>query len=110
LILRELLWNHSYQPVVMGDYSAYRTAQRNGTSYYGQRTPDSPPKYGSHGTFTQSNYATAPRSSPSFGSSENGSAGKRFGRQAGSPPMGQRYGRPSGGGFRPSGRGFGRRR
>ncbi len=135
LILRELLWNHSYQPVVMGDYSAYRMAQQRGTSYYGQRTPDAPPKYGTHGTFTQSHYAgsrymqtgggyrgsayasagsagaPAARSTPSFGSSggESG-AGKRFGRQAGSPPMGQRFGRPSGGGFRPSGRGFGRRR
>ena len=134
LVLRELLWNHSYQPIVVNDYSAYRMAQRNGTSYYGQRTPDAPPTYGSHGTFTQSHYAGSrymqsggfkgsayasaggpaaqPRSTPSFGSSSNGSAaGKRFGRQAGSPPMGQRYGRPSGGGFRPSGgRGFGRRR
>ncbi len=57
LILRELLWNHSYQPVVMGDYRAYRMAQQRGTSYYGQRTPDAPPKYGTHGTFTQSHYA-----------------------------------------------------
>ena len=135
LLLRELLWNHSYQPVVMGDYSAYRMAQSRGTSYYGQRTPDSPPKYGSHGTFTQTHYASSryvqsggfknsayssgpgsassfsqPHASPSVGPADNGSAGKRFGRQAGSPPMGQRFGRPSGGGMRPSGRGFGRRR
>ena len=132
LILRELLWNHSYQPVVMSDYRAYRTAARNNTSYYGQETPASPPKYGSHGTFTQTHYANSryvqsggfnssgyashagsspsqPRSSPSFESNNNG-AGKRYGRQAGAPPSGQRFGRPSGGGFRPSGRGFGRRR
>jgi hypothetical protein len=127
LILRELLWNHSYQPVVMSDYSAYRVAQRSGTSYYGQRTPDAPPKYGSHGTFTQTHYANSryvqsggykgsayasggssfsqPQASPSFNNSSNGSAGKRFGRQEGSPPSGQRFGRPSSGG-----RGFGRRR
>jgi hypothetical protein len=132
LILRELLWNHSYQPVVVSDYSAFRTAQRSGTSYYGQRTPDAPPKYGSHGTFTQSHYANSryvqsgayrgsayasagsspsrPSASRSWGSGEEGSAGKRFGRQPGSPGLGQRFGRPSGGGFRPSGRGFGRRR
>jgi hypothetical protein len=133
LILRELLWNHSYQPVVMGDYSAYRMAQQRGTSYYGQRTPEAPPKFGTHGTFTESHYAgsrymqsgggyrgsayassggAAPaRSTPSFGNSNSSNgAGKRFGKQAGSPPMGQRFGRPSGGGFRPSGRGFGRRR
>jgi hypothetical protein len=136
LILRELLWNHDYHPVMVGDYGAYRMAQRNGTSYYGQQTPASPPKYGSHGTFTQTHYANSryvqsggfngsayasrggspsssfgssqtPRSSPGF---ENNGAGKRFGRQPGSAPSGQRFGR-QGGGFRaPSGRGFGRRR
>ncbi len=135
LILRELLWNHSYQPVVMGDYSAYRMAQRNGTSYYGQRTPDAPPTYGSHGTFTQTHYANSryvqsggfkgsayasaggspsasqPHGPSSFSNSNgNSNAGKRFGRQPGSSPMGQKFGRPSGGGFHPSGRGFGRRR
>ena len=134
LLLRELLWNHSYQPVVMSDYSAYRVAQSRGTSYYGQRTPDSPPKYGSHGTFTQSHYANSrymqsggfkgsayasgggssfsqPRTTPSFGDSSNSSAGKRFGRQAGSPSIGKGFGHPSGARSpRPSGRGFGRRR
>jgi hypothetical protein len=130
LLLRELLWNHDYRPVAVSDYGAYRMAARNGTSYYGQQTPNSPPKYGSHGTFTQSHYAdsryvqsgsfkgsayASRGSSPgsSFGSAHGepdfGSAGKRFGRQPGSAPQGQRFGRPSGG-FKPSGRGFGRRR
>jgi hypothetical protein len=130
LILRELLWNHDYRPVAVADYGAYRMAARNGTSYYGQQTPNSPPKYGSHGTFTQSHYAdsryvqsgsfkgsayASRGSSPgsSFGGAhaepDLGSAGKRFGRQPGSAPQGQRFGRPSGG-FKPSGRGFGRRR
>jgi hypothetical protein len=130
LILRELLWNHDYRPVAVADYGAYRMAARNGTSYYGQQTPNSPPKYGSHGTFTQSHYADsryvqsgsfkgsayASRGSgpsSSFGSAHSepdlGSAGKRFGRQPGSAPQGQRFGRS--GSFRPSGgRGFGRRR
>jgi len=134
LILRELLWNHDYHPVVMGDYSAYRMAQRNGTSYYGQQTPNSPPKYGSHGTFTQSHYANSryvqsggysgsayasrgssspgvARGSPSWESNSNSNgAGKRFGRQPGAAPSGQRFGRQSGGFRAPSGRGFGRHR
>ena len=130
LILRELLWNHSYQPVLVSDYSAYRVAQRSGASYYGQRTPDSPPKYGSHGTFTETHYANSryvqsggfkgsayasagsspsqPHATPSF---DNSSAGKRFGsKKSGSPPLGQRFGRQPGGFRAPSGRGFGRRR
>ena len=130
LIMRELLWNHDYRPVATGEYNAYRTAQRTGTSYYGQETPASPPKYGSHGTFTQTHYsdsryvqsggfkgsayasnrsASAPHSEPHMGAmpSENG-AGHRFGRQAGSPPSGERFGHA--GGFHPSGRSFGRRR
>jgi hypothetical protein len=134
LLLRELLWNHDYRPVAVGEYGAYRTAQRSGTSYYGQQTPNSPPKYGSHGTFTETHYANsryvqsggfkgsayASRGGPGVGFGNghaespgasglgNDSAGKRFGRQPGSAPQGQRFGRP--GGFRPSGRGFGRRR
>jgi len=136
LLLRELLWNHDYRPVAASEYGAYRMAQRSGSTYYGQPTPNSPPKYGSHGTFTQSHYASSryvqsggfkgsayasrgsgsspgasfgnshsdPHSGPSVG---NDSAGKRFGKQPGAP-QGQRFGRS--GGFRPSGRGFGRRR
>jgi hypothetical protein len=130
LLLRELLWNHDYRPVSMGEYGAYRVAQRSGTSFYGRETPASPPRYGSHGTFTQTHYADSryvqsggfkgsayasrgsaePESSfsrsrrePMGGAAagENG-AGHRFGRQAGSPSA-HRFGRPSG-------RGFGRRR
>jgi hypothetical protein len=129
LILRELLWNHDYRPVVAADYGAYRMAQRAGTSYYGQRTPSAAPTYGSHGTFTQSHYAgsryvqsggfsgsayasrggSAPSSPHIAQAPSNSPSGMRFGRQPGAPPAGQRFGRP-GGGFRPSGRGFGRRR
>jgi len=134
LLLRELLWNHDYRPVAISDYGAYRMAQQRGTSYYGAATPNAPPKYGSHGTFTQTHYADsryvqsggfkgsayASRNSGAAGfggahaepqrapSANNSSSGMRFGRQSGSPPAGQRFGRPSG--LRPSGRGFGRRR
>lgn len=128
LILRELLWNHDYRPVVLDEYKGYRTAQRSGHTYYGQETPWSPPKYGSHGTFTQTHYAQsryvqsggfkgsayASHNGSSFGRSQgeqrggsalsqNG-AGHRFGSKSGSP-SGHRFGR-----MRSPGRAFGRRR
>jgi hypothetical protein len=132
LLLRELLWNHDYRPVPIGEYTAYRTAERSGRSYYGQSTPTAAPKYGTHGTFTQTHYAQSryvqsggfkgsAYASRSAGSSSrfeephagsrsvapnNGTAGRRFGFGAG--PGGKRFGSP--GGFRSPGRGFGRRR
>ena len=132
LLMRELLWNRDYRPVVVDDFNAYRTARRTGRIYYGQQTPASPPQYGTHGSFTQTRYAqsryaqsggfknsmyasrhdggstqsfTRPRSAEhpmSFGTG-SGSAGKRFGS-----PSGQRFGQSSG--SRSVGRSFGRRR
>ncbi len=130
LIMRELLWGHSYRPIVIDEYNGYRQAQRVGRTYYGQETPAAPPKYGSHGTFTQERYAgsryvqsggfkgsayasnrssspaaSAPRS---FGSEprENPSAGKRFG----SSSSGQRFGSGSRSMPRMPGKSFGHRR
>jgi hypothetical protein len=57
LIMRELLWGHSYQPIYINEYNGYQTARRAGRVYYGQTSPASPPKYGSHGTFTTERYA-----------------------------------------------------
>lgn len=130
LILRELLWNHAYRPVVLDDYRGYQMAQRTGHTYYGRTSPASPPKYGSHGTFTQTRYASsryvqsggfrgsayASRGTPGasgFSGSHGpdrgaapgeNSAGKRFGSAA-HPPSGRHFGM----GARP-GRAFGRRR
>lgn len=130
LILRELLWNHDYRPVIADEYRAYRTAQTGGRTYYGQATPTAPPKYGTHGTFTQTHYAdsryvqhggfgsSAYASHPWSASSgsrnqpnnhpESGdnSVGRRFGSGA-HQPSGHQFGRP--GGFRSPGRRFGRR-
>jgi hypothetical protein len=128
LLLRELLWNHDYRPVVIEDYRGYRAAQTLGHSYYGQTTPSSAPKYGTSGTFTQTRYANSryvqsggfrssayashPDHSPSaFSSSHNNQraapepngAGKRFGAGAGSP-SGRRFGRSPGAGRRFGGR------
>ncbi len=59
LLLRELLWNHSYRPVLLDDYHGYRSAQQLGRTYYGQTTPASLPRYGTHGTFTRTTYASS---------------------------------------------------
>jgi hypothetical protein len=134
LILRDLLWNHDYRPVILDEYRGYRTAQQSGRTYYGQSTPTAPPQYGTHGTFTQTHYADSryvqkggfkgsayashntpggtsifsgsrPEPRGGFESGEKG-AGRQFGRGAGSP-SGKRFGSP--GGFRSPGRRFGRR-
>jgi hypothetical protein len=127
LILREVLWNHDYRPVIGDEYRAYRTAQTSGRTYYGQATPTAPPTYGTHGTFTQARYAdsryvqhggfansgyashpgTAQRSGPN-GQPESGdnSVGRQFGSGA-HQPSGQQFGRR--GAFRSPGRRFGRR-
>jgi len=134
LILRELLWNHAYRPVALDEYRGYRTAQSVGRTYYGQTTPASPPKYGTHGSFTQSTYASSryvqsggytgsaysartsargsfasaahpePQKTPSLADKR---AGRQFGFGAGSP-SGRRFGQHAG--SRSFGRGFGRRR
>ncbi len=110
LIMQHLFWGHSYQPVYINEYNGYSTALRRGTSYYGQETPAAPPKFGTHGTFTQQNYSgsryVAGRNfHPSVPPSDP--AGHRFGTGSSRPPSGQRFG--SGGGSS-SGRRFGGRR
>jgi hypothetical protein len=115
LIMRELFWGHSYQPIYINEFNGYRTAVRSGRTYYGRETPAAPPKYGSHGTFTTQRYAgsryvqsggfsgsgyasnraaSPSRPSPGAGSSfgerrsEEPSVGKRFGGSS----SGQRFG------------------
>ena len=128
LIMRELLWGRGgYQPVVINEYNSYYNARRAGQSYYGQVTPQAPPKYGTHGTFTQQHYANsryvqsggykssafsshpsaapAPASPRYSGSPNDSSQGKRFGHPPDEPSAGHRFG--SGGSEPPSGRRFG---
>ena len=57
LLMRELLWGHNYRPIPIHEYNEYQVARRSGHTYYGQETPASRPKYGSHGTFTEQRYA-----------------------------------------------------
>lgn len=126
LIMRQLFWGPSYRPVVVNEFNSYYSARQVGRSYYGNETPAAPPKYGSHGTFTEQKYAgsryvqsggfrgsgyasgggsagapsaSRPSMGSEFGGSSSGSsAGKRFG------------GRPQGGGSAspmPSGKRFG---
>jgi hypothetical protein len=124
LIMRQLFWGPSYRPVVVNEFNSYYSAQRMGRSYYGNETPAAPPRYGTHGTFTEQRYAgsryvqsggfkgsgyasggaagsAASRSTPSgsgFGEGEGSSAGKRFGGR----PSGEGFGSPA-----PSGKRFG---
>lgn len=132
LIMRQLLWGNDYRPIVIDEYRGYRTYHDSGRTYYGQSTPQAPPKYGSHGTFTQthygssryvqsggfkgSGYASRPgasatttpsyRSEPRIGTNPSDpNAGKRFGSGASSSPSGRRFG--SGASSAPSGRRFG---
>ncbi len=133
-LMRELFWGPRYQPIYINEYHGYQNAMRSGRTYYGQESPAAPPKYGSHGTFTEQRYsgsryvqsggfkgsgyassrgaAESSRSAPSSGfgrpEPEPGSGvGKRFGG-GGSSPSGHQFGHtpmP-----RPSGKSFGRRR
>jgi hypothetical protein len=133
LIMRQLFWGNSYRPIVVNEYNTYYNYARTGRTYYGESSPAAPPKYGSHGTFTQQNYGSSryvqsggfknssfasrqsPQASPSTGAPpaprmgnapSDDSQGKRFGRPAGATPAGKRFG---GGGNSPppSGKRFG---
>ena len=59
LIMRELFWGRSYQPIYINEFNGYRSAVSSGRSYYGQETPSAEPKYGSRGTFTGKSYAAS---------------------------------------------------
>jgi hypothetical protein len=58
LIMRDLLFRNSYQPIPSYEYESYRNAQRSGATYYG-RDENGQPKFGSHGTFTQRRYSSS---------------------------------------------------
>jgi hypothetical protein len=137
LIMRELLWGHSYRPIVINEYNGYQMARRSGQTYYGRETPASPPTYGSHGTFTQQRYASsryvqsggysgsayssnragsaAPRPESRVAPPADSSAGKRFGGSSNGQKFGsgsssgQRFGAPRSAPRSP-GRSFGGRR
>lgn len=124
LLMRELLWGHDYRPVVIDEYNGYRTAQRAGRTWYGQETPASPPKYGSHGTFTAQRYANSryvqsggfkgssyASNRPFGGSAATSSAPRSFGSERSESPAGKRFGSNSGGkrfGSRSAPRSFGK--
>jgi hypothetical protein len=121
LILRELLWNHNYQPVPMYDWNRYSQARSSGQTWFGQDASGAP-RYGTHGTFTAQHYGNSRYvQSGGFGSSRFAS-----GARPAAPAPGQRFGAPSGdaggrkfggtpagrsfgAGARPAGRSFGRR-
>ena len=110
LIMRELFWGPRYVPIYVNEYNGYYTARNLGRSYYGASTPAAPPKYGSHGTFTEQRYAgsryvqsggfggsryssgpqTAARPGPAPSA---GGFGREFGEhESGPPSVGKRFG------------------
>jgi hypothetical protein len=126
LTMRELFWGNSYRPIVVDEYNHYDTYARQGRTWYGEASPAAPPKYGTHGTFTQEHYAgsryvqsggfrnsayashqsAATPAAPRMGDApeSDNSQGKRFGRPVGPTPQGKRFG---GGNSPPSGKRFG---
>jgi len=126
LIMRELFWGNSYRPIVVNEYNSYYDYARQGRTWYGETSPAAPPKYGTHGTFTQQRYAgsryvqsggfknsaygsrpsAATPAAPRMGSApqSDDSQGKRFGRPADPTPQGKRFG---GGNSPPAGKRFG---
>ncbi len=127
LIMRELFWGHSYRPIIVNEYNGYYNSYRTGHTWYGQTSPNAPPRYGSQGTVTKQNYAssryvqsggfrnssfsshaspaTSSPAAPHIGTppSDN-SQGKRFGHAPGPTPSGKRFG---GGNSPSSGKRFG---
>jgi hypothetical protein len=124
--MRELFWGNSYRPIVINEYNSYDTYARQGRTWYGETSPAAPPKYGTHGTFTQEHYANsryvqsggfkgstfasrpsaATPAAPGMGNApqSDNSQGKRFGRPAGPTPLGKHFG---GGNSPPPGKRFG---
>jgi len=58
-LLRDLLFNHQYQPIDRYDWEGYRTYQTRRETYYGRSTTtsESAPRYGTQGSATQERYS-----------------------------------------------------
>ena len=99
LIMRDLLFRNSYQPIPSYEYEAYRNAQRTGATYYGH-DENGQPKFGSHGTFTQRRYSSSQyvqQHSPGGGGGGFGSSSYSS-RSPGSSSDSDRFGSRSTGG------------
>src|SRR5579883_2518783 len=107
-LMRDLLFNHRYEPLPRYDYEQYRDYRSRGQTYYGRDESSSAPKWGTQGSSTYDRYSGSSyarsggfrnspfasksgsfRSTP-FATPGGESAPKRFGSHS-SPP---------GGGFR----------
>jgi hypothetical protein len=56
-LLRDLLFNHRYEPLPRYDYDQYRDYRSRGQTYYGRDEASSAPKYGTQGSSTYDRYA-----------------------------------------------------
>jgi hypothetical protein len=62
-LLRDLLWNHQYEPLDRYEWEGYRTYYSRGQTYYGggvgTGATQSAPRYGTAGSSTQTRYSTS---------------------------------------------------
>jgi len=56
-LMRDLLFNHYYQPLPRYDYDQYRDYRSRGQTYYGRDEAGSAPKYGTQGSSTYDRYS-----------------------------------------------------
>ena len=123
LIMRELFWGRSYSPIYVTQYNTYYSYRSAGRTWYGQESPQAAPKYGSHGTFTQSTYSNsryvqsggykgsgyASRPSSGSGGAVSGGSAPRTGGYGSDSSAGRQFGKSSGepAAAAPAGRRFG---
>jgi hypothetical protein len=129
-LMRDLLFNHRYQPLPSDDYYQYRDYRSRGQTYYGRDESGSGSRYGTNGSATVERYSgshyaqsggfkNSPYASKSGGYRDShyatpggSSAPKRFGARPSEPPSGFRpapRSRPAPSFRPPTGRRFGRR-
>jgi hypothetical protein len=60
-LMRDLLWNHQYEPLDRYEWEGYRTYYSRGQTYYGggAGATQSAPRYGTQGSATQNRYSTS---------------------------------------------------
>jgi hypothetical protein len=105
-LMRDLLFNHQYQPLDRGDWEGYRTYSSRGQTYYGggSTTTQSAPRYGTQGSATQSRYSTSTYAQKGgFKDSKYATKSGSYGDSKYASPGGDRTPKQFGSGSRPEG-------
>jgi len=101
-LLRDLLFNHQYQPIDRYDWEGYRTYQTRRETYYGGSSGASSPRYGTQGTATQERYSGSKfAKGGGFRDSKYASKSGSYGDSKYASPGGDRTPRQFGSGNRP---------